>query len=56
MSADLFGYTTLLQDDLGIGQNIDDAMPYFDFCANGFIRRITIKFNGHTNPAEFPMT
>ncbi|MEK7463000.1 MAG: putative glycoside hydrolase [Patescibacteria group bacterium] len=55
LSADLFGYTTLLQDDLGIGQNIDDAMPYFDYIAPMvYPSHYNKGFNGHTNPAEFP--
>ncbi len=33
MSADLFGYTTILTDDLGIGQQLERALPYFDFIA-----------------------
>ncbi len=31
ISADLFGYTTILTDDLGIGQVLERAMPYFDY-------------------------
>src|SRR3990167_1232155 len=31
LSADLFGYTTVLTDDLGIGQILERALPYFDF-------------------------
>ena len=31
LSADLFGYTTVLTDDLGIGQVLERALPYFDF-------------------------
>ncbi len=31
MSADLFGYVTVHVDDLGIGQVLERAMPYFDF-------------------------
>lgn len=55
MSADLFGYTTLLQDDLGIGQNIDDVMPYFDYIAPMvYPSHYNKGFNNHTNPAEFP--
>lgn len=30
-SADLFGLTTLAQDDLGIGQVLEKALPYFDY-------------------------
>ena len=31
LSVDLFGYTTTNTDDLGIGQVIERALPYFDF-------------------------
>lgn len=55
LSADFFGYTTLLQDDLGIGQHIDDAMPYFDYIAPMvYPSHYNKGFNGHTNPANFP--
>jgi len=30
-SADIFGYATLLPDDLGIGQILEKVLPYFDF-------------------------
>lgn len=33
LSADLFGMTTSNKDDLGIGQVLEDAMPYFDYIA-----------------------
>ncbi len=33
MSADLFGYVTILTDDLGIGQQLERALPYFDYLA-----------------------
>lgn len=33
MSVDLFGYTTVLTDDLGIGQQLERALPYFDYVA-----------------------
>lgn len=55
LSADLFGYTALLQDDLGIGQHLDDAMPYFDYIAPMvYPSHYNKGFNGHANPAEFP--
>jgi hypothetical protein len=55
LSADLFGYTTIHQDDLGIGQHIDDAMPYFDYIAPMvYPSHYNKGFNGHANPAEFP--
>jgi len=31
LSADLFGYVTVHSDDLGIGQVLERAMPYFDY-------------------------
>ncbi len=31
ISADLFGMTTTADDDMGIGQVLDDALPYFDY-------------------------
>ena len=31
LSADLFGYTTVHSDDLGIGQVLERALPYFDY-------------------------
>ena len=31
LSADLFGYTTTNADDLGIGQVLERALPYFDY-------------------------
>lgn len=33
MSADLFGYTAVLTDDLGIGQQLERTLPYFDYVA-----------------------
>ncbi len=54
-SADVFGLTTVATDDMGIGQIIQDAAPYFDYIApmvypshyaNGFI--------GYKNPADYP--
>jgi len=33
LSADLFGYTTILSDDLGIGQQLERTLPYFDYVA-----------------------
>ncbi len=33
ISADLFGLTTISGDDLGIGQRLEDALPYFDYVA-----------------------
>ncbi|MCW9054536.1 MAG: putative glycoside hydrolase [Candidatus Pacebacteria bacterium] len=33
MSADLFGYTAIFTNDLGIGQQLERALPYFDYIA-----------------------
>ena len=55
LSADLFGYTTLHTDDLGIGQSIDDAMPYFDYIAPMvYPSHYNKGYNGYANPAENP--
>jgi len=55
LSADLFGYTTLHTDDLGIGQSIDDAMPYFDYIAPMvYPSHYNKGYNGYANPADFP--
>jgi len=55
ISADLFGYTTLLQDDLGIGQHLNDAFPYFDYIAPMvYPSHYSKGFNGYANPAAYP--
>jgi hypothetical protein len=55
LSVDLFGLSTVNSDDLGIGQVLEDALPYFEFVspmvypshyASGFI--------GYKNPAQYP--
>ena len=55
LSADLFGLSCINNDDLGVGQVIEDAFEYFDYVspmvypshyANGFL--------GYPNPAEYP--
>ena len=55
LSIDLFGLTTSADGDLGIGQSLTDALPYFDYVspmvypshfANGFI--------GLAKPAQHP--
>lgn len=56
MSADLFGYTTVHEDDLGIGQLLERALPYFDFVApmvypshynNGFAGLANVNSDPH---------
>jgi hypothetical protein len=55
LSADLFGYTTIHQDDLGIGQHLDDAFPYFDYIAPMvYPSHYNKGFNGYANPALYP--
>ena len=31
LSADIFGYTVMVEDDLGIGQNLDQLAPHLDY-------------------------
>lgn len=55
LSADLFGYVTLLHDGLGIGQHLEYALPYFDAIAPMVYPSHYLKnFNGYANPAEHP--
>jgi hypothetical protein len=55
LSADLFGYTTIHYDDLGIGQLIENAFPYFDFIAPMvYPSHYNVGFLGYKNPALYP--
>jgi len=55
MSADLFGLVTVGQDDLGIGQVIQDAFPYFDAIAPMvYPSHYASGFQGYKNPAKYP--
>ncbi len=55
LSADLFGYTTLLYDDLGIGQVIENAYSYFDYIAPMvYPSHYNPGFLGYKNPALYP--
>ncbi|MDD4358537.1 MAG: putative glycoside hydrolase [Candidatus Pacebacteria bacterium] len=54
ISADLFGLTTL-SDDIGVGQNIEDAGKYFDFvCPMVYPSHYASGFQGYLNPSEYP--
>ncbi len=54
-SADLFGMTTTNADDLGIGQVLEKALPYFDFIAPMiYPSHYPANYNGLKNPAEHP--
>ncbi len=55
LSADLFGLTTVNEDDLGIGQVLESALPYFDAIAPmAYPSHYATQFLGYTNPAEYP--
>jgi hypothetical protein len=58
ISADLFGLVTikvLEKDDLGIGQLLVDAVPYFDYISPMvYPSHYAAGFNGYANPAEHP--
>lgn len=55
ISADLFGMTTTNQDDLNIGQIIEDALLYFDFVAPMvYPSHYPPGFNGWKNPNLVP--
>lgn len=55
LSADVFGMTTTNADDLGIGQRLEDALPYFDAIAPMVYPSHYIPgFIGQKNPATAP--
>jgi hypothetical protein len=55
ISADLFGMTTTNTDDLGIGQVLEDALPYFDYVAPMvYPSHYPPGFNGWKNPNTVP--
>ncbi len=54
-SADLFGMTTSNTDDLGIGQVLENTLPYFDYVAPMvYPSHYPPGFDGHANPAAVP--
>ncbi len=55
ISADLFGIATVKNDDLGIGQIIEDAYPYFDYLSPMvYPSHYGAGFLGYRNPAKHP--
>ncbi len=55
ISADLFGMVTSNTDDLGIGQVLERAVPYFDAIAPMvYPSHYPTGFLGYTKPAEHP--
>ncbi len=54
-SADLFGMTTTAEDDMGIGQIQEAALPYFDYIMPMvYPSHYPATFNGWKNPNAFP--
>jgi len=54
-SVDLFGMTTTNYDDLGIGQIIEKALPYFDYIAPMvYPSHYPAGFNGWSDPNTVP--
>ena len=54
-SANLFGLTTTNIDDLGIGQILEKATPYFDFiCPMVYPSHYPAGWRGYHNPAKAP--
>ncbi|MBX4181715.1 putative glycoside hydrolase [Candidatus Parcubacteria bacterium] len=54
-SADLFGMTTTIQEDMGIGQVLEKALPYFDYIdPMVYPSHYPATWNGFANPAEHP--
>ncbi|PIR89380.1 MAG: hypothetical protein COU07_00575 [Candidatus Harrisonbacteria bacterium CG10_big_fil_rev_8_21_14_0_10_40_38] len=55
ISADLFGLVTVAYDDLGIGQYLEAALPYFDYIAPMvYPSHYQSGFRGFKNPADHP--
>lgn len=55
LSVDLFGMTTTNTDDLNIGQNLENALKYFDYVAPMvYPSHYPPGFNGFKNPATEP--
>lgn len=55
ISADLFGMTTTVPNDMGIGQVLENALPYFDYIAPMvYPSHYPATWQGFDNPAAFP--
>jgi hypothetical protein len=55
VSADIFGLTTVAEDDLNIGQRIEDLAPYVDYlCPMVYPSHFPSGYLGFRNPAEQP--
>jgi hypothetical protein len=54
-SVDLFGMTTTIFNDMGIGQVLELALPYFDYVSPMvYPSHYPSNWNGFANPAEYP--
>lgn len=54
-SVDLFGMTTTVENDMNIGQVLENALPYFDYISPMvYPSHYPRTWNGFTNPAEHP--
>ncbi|MDR7402002.1 MAG: putative glycoside hydrolase [Armatimonadota bacterium] len=55
LSADVFGLVTVRPDDLGVGQVLEDVLPYFDYVAPMvYPSHYARGFLGLANPAAHP--
>ncbi|MCD6177781.1 putative glycoside hydrolase [bacterium] len=55
ISIDLFGLSCTREDDLGIGQIIEDTFGYFDYvCPMVYPSHYESGFLGYTEPAKYP--
>ena len=55
LSIDLFGLTMVREDDMNIGQILEDAVPYFDFiCPMVYPSHYSDGYEGFSNPAAHP--
>ncbi len=55
LSVDLFGMTTTSANDLNIGQNLENALKYFDYVSPMvYPSHYPPDFNGYKNPAAKP--
>jgi hypothetical protein len=54
-SADIFGQTTVERGDMGIGQVLENVLPYFDYVAPmTYPSHFTDGFLGYDKPAKHP--
>ena len=55
LSVDLFGMTTMVHDDMGIGQILENTFPYFDYVdPMVYPSHYPATWEGYSNPAAHP--